>query len=420
MNALSESLAYITAQSTNSMILLFAVVIIFEVPRYFSLFIVAAFFDRPKPLPMEMAYNHTVTVIIAGHNEEKVFPLCIASLKEQSRPPDEIVAFSDGSSDRTADVLRNLLAKGEIDKAHWTELRGGKSAGFNVCQRMATGDIIVNIDCDCSLDRDAIRRIVEPFEDPKVGGVAGNIQVRNASASLIATVQAIEYLVSISLGKQGAQVVDQVTCASGGYSAFRRVALEQVGGNDAGGGEDLDATLRLRNYGWKIRFGANSVCYTDVPATIGALIRQRFRWERDAIRLRFRKYRYELNPFDPRFKISEMLHQMEFLVFNVIGAAMLPFYVIFLFMTYGSFAVVILVSMKLLLMVLDLFVFLLAAASTPHVKSMSLLPYVVAYSFYNGFFMRLVRLSAYLDEWIFKSSYQDSYVPQKVHKVRGG
>jgi cellulose synthase/poly-beta-1,6-N-acetylglucosamine synthase-like glycosyltransferase len=227
-------------------------------------------------------------------------------------------------------------------------------------------------------------------------------------------------MVSISLGKQGAQVVDQVTCASGGYSAFRRVALEEIGGNDAGGGEDLDATLRLRNYGWKIRFGANSVCYTDVPATVGALVRQRFRWERDAIRLRFRKYRYELNPFDPRFKISEMLHQVEFLLFNVIGALMLPFYVLFLFMTYGSFAVVILVSMKLLLMVMDLFVFLLAAASTPHVKSMSLLPYVVAYSFYNGFFMRFMRLAAYLDEWIFKSSYLDSYVPQKVHKVRGG
>ncbi len=419
MNPISESLAYITAHSTNSMVLLFGMVIIFEVPRYVLLFLVAALFERPRQRPLEAATRFKVSVIIAGHNEEKAFPLCVASLKEQSRPPDEIIAFSDGSTDRTTEVLRNLLAKGEIDKAQWTDLRGGKSAGFNICQRLATGDIIVNIDCDCSLDRDAIRRIVEPFEDPKVGSVAGNIQVRNARASLIATAQAIEYLITISLGKQSALVFDQVTCSSGGYSAFRRTALEQIGGNDAGGGEDLDATLRLRNYGWKIGFRPDSICYTDVPDTVTGLIRQRFRWERDAVRLRFRKYRFELNPFDPRFRISEALHQLEFLVFNVFGAAIMPFYVLWMFLEYGSFAFVLLLAIKLSLMLLDLFIFLLAAASTPYINCFALLPYTVAYSFYNGFFMRIIRLAAYLDEWIFDSSYKDSYVPQKVHDVRG-
>ena len=87
--------------------------------------------------------------------------------------------FSDGSVDGTERVIKDLLAKKQIDQAYWSELRGGKSAGFNACCVMATGDIIINIDCDCSLDRDAILNIVRPFEDPEVGAVSGNIQVRN-------------------------------------------------------------------------------------------------------------------------------------------------------------------------------------------------------------------------------------------------
>lgn len=420
MNLLTESFDYISAQNAQSILALFAMVLIFEVPRYLSLFFVAAFFERPKQRPLDVSYKRSVAVIVAGHNEAGSFARCVDSLMEQSRPPDQIIAFSDGSTDGTPDVLRDLLAKGRIHNALWTDLRGGKAAGFNICQRMATCDLIVNIDCDCSLDRDAIRRIVEPFEDPEVGSVSGNIQVRNAKASLIATCQGIEYMISISLGKQASLVFDQVTCSSGGFSAFRRSALEQIGGNDAGGGEDLDATLRLRAYGWKIGFRADSICYTDVPDTVASLVRQRFRWERDAVRLRFRKYRYAMNPFHPQFKVSELAHQLEFLIFNVLGSSILPFYVIWLFYTFGAAALVILLAVKFLLLVVDVYVFLLAAFCTPHVNAMKYFPFVLAYNFYNGLFMRCIRLSAYVDEWIFRSSYRDSYVPQKVHDVRGG
>ena len=81
--------------------------------------------------------------------------------------------------------------------------------------------------------------------------MAGNIVVRNPKASLIAAFQAIEYLISISQGKQAANLTNQMTCVSGAFGAFRRSALEGVGGLDAGGGEDLDVTLSLRKAGWK-------------------------------------------------------------------------------------------------------------------------------------------------------------------------
>ena len=70
------------------------------------------------------------------------------------------------------------------------------------------------------------------------------------------------------------------------------------------------------------------------------------------------------------------------------------------------------------MLVLDTFTFLLAARLTPQVNSFALAPYVVGYSVVYGLIMRFIRLAAYLQEWIFRSSYRDSYVPMKVHITR--
>ena len=102
-------------------------------------------------------------------------------------------------------------------------------------------------------------------------------------------------------------------CASGAFSAFRKAALAAVKGLDAGGGEDLDLTLRIRKAGWGIHFAPEAICYTDVPETMGRLLRQRFRWERDSIRLRFRKHRDQVAPLSHPFQRLELLHQLEYL-----------------------------------------------------------------------------------------------------------
>ena len=191
------------------------------------------------------------------------------------------------------------------------------------------------------------------------------------------------------------------------------------GGLDAGGGEDLDLTLRLRRAGWSIRFAENAICFTDVPHTFQALVRQRFRWERDAVRLRYRKHAGMLNPFSRKFKISEVFNEIEFLVFNVVAAAVMPFYLVWLCITFGAIALPFLIAAQIGLLIIDTFVFLFAAAVTPGVPGLRLLAYLPGYSIFSGVLMRAIRLLAYMDEWIFQSSYADEYVPKKVHSVRG-
>lgn len=418
---LGEALDYLTAQTFASLLALYWFVFIFEIPRYFLAFLLVILVPRSKSddVSDEQPFSGKVSVIIAGHSEEDAIERCVVGLYEQSRQPDEIIVVSDGSTDNMPAKLGELLRKGLITQAHSTDLRSGKSAGSNMAARWASGDIVINVDCDCSFDRDAILNVIKPFSNPEVVAVSGNILVRNERVSLVSTFQAIEYLITISLGKQAADRLDQVSCVSGAFGAFRSDVFQTVGGLDAGGGEDLDLTLRLRRTGGRIRFVEDAICYTDVPVTLESFVKQRFRWERDAVRLRYRKHAYLLNPFSPFFSLKESFHTLEFLFFNVISAAMLPFYFLWLFSIYGGFAFTILLSAQLGLLVLDLATFLIAAYATPKKRSYELIPFLIGYTVFNGVYMRFVRLFAYMQEWIFQASYKDTYVPDKVHDVRG-
>jgi hypothetical protein len=78
----------------------------------------------------------------------------------------------------------------------------------------------------------------------------------------------------------------------------------------------------------------------------------------------------------------------------------------------------VLIAAQMGLMTLDFLSLSLAALATPKVLSLQHLIFMPAYSVLNSYFMRFVRLAAYFQEWIFDASYQDSYVPVKVHMQR--
>ena len=412
-----NALDYLMALNPLGVFALFWFTIVFDIPRTVFLFVTALLF--PFRLKERAAADEQrVSVIIAGHNEEDSIERCVRSMQEQSRPPDEIIVISDGSTDDMPEKIRDLQRRGIINQAHSTHLRGGKSAAMNLAERWASGDIIVNVDCDCSFHRHAIRNIMTLFDDPAIGAVSGNILVRNGTRSLIATFQEIEYLISLSLSKQAQAIFDQVTCVSGAFSAFRRQALKQVSGFDAGSGEDLDLTLRLRKAGWRIGFAPRAICYTDVPVTFRTLVKQRFRWERDAVRLRYRKHADLMNVFSANFRLSELVHEIEFVIFHILAAAILPFYLIWIFVTFGDLALLVLIAVQIVSVALEFCIFLLAVAATPDSRGLRLVPYAFAFSLFQGVVMRFVRLAAYLEEWLFNASVKDSYVPEKVQILR--
>jgi cellulose synthase/poly-beta-1,6-N-acetylglucosamine synthase-like glycosyltransferase len=418
---LNGSLTLLANMPGWSLFAMFWLTILAEAPRYLVGVHATAFallfrdHRAPGPLPA----TPSVSILLVGHNEEAAIATCVRSLRVQTFSNFEIVCVDDGSSDTTFAIMRRLRAEEQVQTICRLQLRGGKASGLNAAAALAKGDLFVVIDCDCSLEPNAIEELLRPLaSDISIAAVSGNILVRNWRRSIVASLQGIEYLISISLGKAFSGALDQVTCASGAYGAFRRDAWRAIAGMDTGGGEDLDFTIRLRKRGYKVVFARHSICYTDAPDTLFALLRQRNRWERDAFWLRLRKHRRLFNPFNRQFQWREVVHQWDYLLFALLPALIFPFYLAWLLATYGADATLILLtSVAFVLFWFDLTVFAVAALVTGKPVYWRLLPFLPLFGPFQSYVMRLDRFYACVTEAIASSSLKDNYVPRKVRDL---
>lgn len=424
--ALTSAWSLLTQSPWSLLFSIFWFVIIFEIPRYCVSFIAAASLYRKIqriPLTPERIPNIAkISVILVGHNEAATLWGSVMSVRAQiatlpAGMSAEIICVSDGSTDSSPSLIRHLKNQNLIDVGLVCDLRGGKAAALNLAARLASGEIFVTLDCDSRLEPNALLHILAPLCDPSVGAVAGHIEVGNAKASVATALQAIEYSLTIMLSKTLMSAFDQVTIVSGAFGAFRRSAWEHVSGCDAGSGEDLDLTLRLREAGYRIAFAPSAVCATRTPTTFQALFRQRCRWERDAMWIRLRKHGATCNPFHARFQIKEAVHQAEFILFNILGAVIFPFYVIMLLVSYHDILPMIALSALGMAWCVDLvnFTCLIFADPERAPKRLRLLPFMLIYSPFQTIALKLVRLYAYVDELAFSGSATDDFVPRKVN-----
>ena len=420
LDILKQAWQVLSAMPDWSLFALFWVTILVEAPRHGMGLQATAMalllrdyrhYGPLEPLP-------SVSILLVGHNEEDSIEKCVRSLYQQTFSKFEIVCVDDGSSDQTFEIMTRLWREGLVKSVARLQLRGGKASAINLAARVAKGEIFLVIDCDCSFEPDAIEELLRPLaSDPKVMAVSGNVLVRNWNASITASLQGIEYLLSISLGRAFSDALNQVSCVSGAFAAFRRSAWEQVGGMDIGSGEDFDFTLRLRMRGHKVAFARHSVCYTDVPVSTYNLLRQRNRWERDAIWIRYRKYSRLMSPFRRSFMWTEALHEWDFLIFNLIPTISFPFYIVWMLKEYGEYGLTLLFVVWLGLFIFDIAAFVSAAIVTGKWVYLRLAPFIPIFGLYQSYVMRLNRFYAYTTELIFSSSLTDNFVPKKARDL---
>jgi cellulose synthase/poly-beta-1,6-N-acetylglucosamine synthase-like glycosyltransferase len=412
----SDSLHLIDQIDLATFFVMFWHMLIFEVPRFVLAIFVVGGIEATRMLKSSITSGAplSISVLMPGHNEGASLRQTVIGLREQTRANAQIVVVDDGSTDDMTPVGQQLKAEGLIDVFVATGLRGGKSAAANLGFNYCTGDVVVIADIDTSFDRDALERIVAPLQDPAVGAVSGNIAVRNSDVSVIAKFQAIQYLISISLGRRVTNMLEIVFIASGAFAAFRREALKSIGGWEVGPGEDADITVKLRRAGWKVRFQPEAWALTDVPETMLALVRQRLRWNRTLIRVRVRKFGRIFDPSRPNFSIIDALGTFDILYFQAILPASFFVYIPWLFAHFGSFAWIILGVVTIIYMASSLISFLIAASVSEHYGRLDLLPYVAGYALFNAYVLRAVGVYSYLDELIFRRSYRDTYVPSRV------
>jgi cellulose synthase/poly-beta-1,6-N-acetylglucosamine synthase-like glycosyltransferase len=90
---------------------------------------------------------------------------------------------SDCSTDRTHDIVNGFASRGVELVALPT--RAGKTAAQNRAVLRARGDILVFTDATTDLAPDAVRRLVEPFADPRVGCTGAQLEYQSAAGSAV-------------------------------------------------------------------------------------------------------------------------------------------------------------------------------------------------------------------------------------------
>ncbi len=215
-----------------------------------------------------------VTVVVPAYNESAGIEAAVRSLLASDHPV-EVVVVDDGSTDGTADLVESLHLPGVrvIRQAN-----AGKPAALNTGIAAAFFELLVMVDGDTVFEPDAVRRLVQPFADPRVGAVSGNAKVANRRG-LLGRWQHIEYVVGFNLDRRLFDLGQCMPTVPGAAGAFRRSALLRVGGvSDETLAEDTDLTMALCRDGWRVVYEEDAIAWTEAPASLGALWRQRYRW----------------------------------------------------------------------------------------------------------------------------------------------
>jgi cellulose synthase/poly-beta-1,6-N-acetylglucosamine synthase-like glycosyltransferase/peptidoglycan/xylan/chitin deacetylase (PgdA/CDA1 family)/spore germination protein YaaH len=237
-----------------------------------------ALIEKLRPAPLDHPeYQPEVSILIPAYNEESVIVDTVRAALASNYPKLEVLVVDDGSADRTAELVRTNF--GRDRRVHLLlQSNGGKPSALNHALSEAIGEIAISIDADTIVDPDAVPRLVRHFAEPSVGAVAGNVKVINRNR-WITRWQALEYITSQNLEKRAFDLLNCIPVVPGAVGAWRTDLLRS---NDGFSGdtvaEDTDLTLTIRRNGWKILYDETAIGRTEVPETVDALVRQRFRW----------------------------------------------------------------------------------------------------------------------------------------------
>jgi len=229
-----------------------------------------------------------VSVLIPAWNEEVGIIKTIKSVLASEHKNVEIVVINDGSTDNTDKLVRNFVQNFQDKKSQKTEessknvqylniKNGGKAKALNRALTVAAGEIIITIDADCLMDRMAITNTLKRFGNQNVGAVCGNVVVGNRKKP-VELMQQLEYLYGFFF-KRADSVFNSVYIIGGAAAAYRKTVLDEVGYFDEDiVTEDIEMSMRILSYGYKTRYAADAVTYTEGPSRWRCLFNQRLRW----------------------------------------------------------------------------------------------------------------------------------------------
>jgi hypothetical protein len=207
-----------------------------------------------------------VSVIVAAYAEEAVIAERIANLRALDYPADrlEIIVACDGSPDDTARRARDAGADLVLELP-----RGGKVRAQDAAVRHARREITAFSDANVSWAPDALRRLVEPFADPQVGYVCGQVRFINERGT---NQEGLYWRYEMAVRGLESRLAS-VTGGNGAIYATRRYSYIVV---DPIMGHDLSFPFNMVKRGWRAVYAPGARASEKmVPSIEGEFLRKR-------------------------------------------------------------------------------------------------------------------------------------------------
>jgi glycosyltransferase involved in cell wall biosynthesis len=170
-----------------------------------------------------MNINPKITVYITNHNYGKYIIQAIESVLGQTFKDFELIIVDDGSTDNSRQILK------EYEKTINTKIiyqgNRGLSISNNIALKQARGEYIIRLDADDYLDKNALKILINEFDDENIGMVFGDWYLINQKGDILGIEKRHDFDKDVSLYDQPAH---------GACTMFRTKFLKKIGGYDEG------------------------------------------------------------------------------------------------------------------------------------------------------------------------------------------
>jgi N-acetylglucosaminyltransferase len=233
----------------------------------------------------------TVAIVVPVYNEGSHILETARSFAELNYPKDRFSAvfIDDCSTDDTPhylDQARRLFPNVHVIR---NPKNMGKRLGIKNAVTQIFTDLVLSVDSDVVVDKDALRELVRHMYASRADAVGGCVFVSNADYNWLTRMQAVKYWIGYQFLKNVENAFSHVMCLSGCLTLYRRAALIAVDpdvehrtflGDEVKYGEDRFLTRKLVERGYKTRLCFQARCMTKAPATLDHYISQQLRWRR--------------------------------------------------------------------------------------------------------------------------------------------
>ncbi|MGL5977751.1 MAG: glycosyltransferase [Erysipelotrichaceae bacterium] len=331
-----------------------------------------------RQAPIDPNYTPGVTIVVPCFNEETWIHQTIISAVNQDYPIDklEVIIVDDCSSDQSVEEIKKTIARLQQEDGYDIATRvsyiameenHGKREALAQGVVEAKHELVVFVDSDSFLDPLAIRYLVQPFKDPKMGGVSGRTDVANTYTNTLTKMQSVRYYIAFRVMKAAEAYFDTVSCLSGPLACYKKeILLDNMNawleqtffGQRATFGDDRSMTNFILAH-HRTQYQDAAICSTIVPNDYRMFLKQQMRWKRSWLResLIASRFMWKKEPFAAvSFYIG--------LLVPILAPIVVGYNLIYVPLTQGVFPTTFLVGVFLMAMLMSAAQLLLRRSTT--------------------------------------------------------